>query len=79
MNQLYINRKIENFRGEQDEFRGLIQRSIPSPASTSPVLKNCWIEIFDDDEYDDDDSHVKIQGSAVYATLKDVNGRNWRQ
>ena len=41
------------------------------------VDKNCWIEIFDDDEFDEDDPHVKIQGPAEYATLKDVYGRNW--
>lgn len=41
------------------------------------VDKNCWIEIFDDSEYDMDDPHVKIQGPAEFATLKDVNGRDW--
>ena len=45
--------------------------------STKEVDKNCWIEIFDYEEYDSDDPHVKIQGPADYATLKDVNGRNW--
>ena len=39
--------------------------------------KNCWIEIFDDDEFDEDDPHVEIEGPAEYATLKDVYGRNW--
>ena len=24
--------------------------------------KNCWIEIFEDDNYDADDPHVKLQG-----------------
>ena len=33
--------------------------------------------VFDDDEFDEDDPHVKIQGPAEYATLKDVYGRNW--
>ena len=41
------------------------------------VDKNCYIEVFDDDEYDEDDSHVKVQGPAEYPTLKDVYGRNW--
>ena len=41
------------------------------------VDKNCYIEIFDDDEFDEDDPHVKVQGPAEYATLKDVYGRNW--
>jgi hypothetical protein len=41
------------------------------------VEKNCWIEVFDDSEYDADDPHVTIQGPAEFATLKDVNGRDW--
>jgi hypothetical protein len=41
------------------------------------VDKNCWIEIFDDDDFDEDDAHVKIQGPAEYASMKDVYGRNW--
>ena len=45
--------------------------------SSTVVDKNCWIEIYDDDEYDEDDPHVKIQGPAEYTTLKDVYGRNW--
>lgn len=51
--------------------------SIGSAVDFKVVDKNCWIEIFDDDEYDEDDPHVKIQGPAEYATLKDVYGRNW--
>jgi len=41
------------------------------------VDKNCYVEIFDDDEFDEDDPHVKIQGPAEYASLKDLYGRNW--
>ena len=41
------------------------------------VDKNCWIEVFDDSEYDIDDPHVKIQGPAEFASLKDLNGRDW--
>src|SRR4030095_3914365 len=41
------------------------------------VDKNCYIEIFDDDEFDEGDPHVKVQGPAEYATLKDVYGRDW--
>ena len=51
--------------------------SIASAVDLQVVDKNCWIEIFDDDEFDEDDPHVKIQGPAEYATLKDVYGRNW--
>jgi hypothetical protein len=44
---------------------------------TKVIDKNCWIEVFDDSEYDAEDPHVKIQGPAEFATLKDVNGRDW--
>ena len=51
--------------------------SIGSAVDLKVVDKNCWIEVFDDDEFDEDDPHVKIQGPAEYSTLKDVYGRNW--
>ena len=41
------------------------------------VDKNCWVEVFDDTKYDADDPHVKLQGPKEYATLKDLNGKNW--
>src|SRR5437868_14469638 len=41
------------------------------------VDKNCWIEVFDDTKYDVDDPHVKLQGPKEYASLKDLNGKNW--
>jgi hypothetical protein len=41
------------------------------------VDKNCWIEIFEDDNYDADDPHVKIQGPKEFATLKNLEGKDW--
>jgi Beta/Gamma crystallin len=41
------------------------------------VDKNCWIEVFDDTKYDADDPHVKVEGPKDYATLKNLNGRDW--
>ena len=41
------------------------------------VNKNCWIEVFDDTKYDASDPHVKIQGPKEYATLKNLDGRDW--
>jgi Beta/Gamma crystallin len=41
------------------------------------VDKNCWIEIFEDDNYDADDPHVKIQGPKEFATLKNLQGKDW--
>ncbi|GKS57044.1 hypothetical protein YTPLAS18_05710 [Nitrospira sp.] len=41
------------------------------------VDKACWIEIFEDDEYDADDPHVKITGPAEFATMENVKGKDW--
>ena len=41
------------------------------------VDKNCWIEVFDDTKYDADDSHVKVDGPKEFASLKNLNGRDW--
>lgn len=44
---------------------------------TQVVDKNCWIEIFEDDNYDMDDPHVKLQGPKEFATLKNLAGKDW--
>ncbi|HSL05538.1 MAG TPA: hypothetical protein VK901_18585 [Nitrospiraceae bacterium] len=41
------------------------------------VDKNCWIEIFEDDNYDADDPHVKIQGPKEFAAMKNLEGKDW--
>ena len=41
------------------------------------VDKNCWIEVFDDSQYDAMDPHVQLQGPKEYATLKNLNGKDW--
>jgi hypothetical protein len=41
------------------------------------IDKNCWIEIFEDDNYDADDPHVKIQGPKEFATMKNLEGKDW--
>jgi len=41
------------------------------------VDKNCWIEVFDDTKYDADDPHVKVEGPKEYASLKNLNGKDW--
>jgi hypothetical protein len=41
------------------------------------VDKNCWIEVFDNTKYDANDPHAKLQGPKEYATLKNVNGKDW--
>jgi hypothetical protein len=44
---------------------------------TQVIDKNCYIEVFDDDDYDMKDGHYKIQGPKEFASLKDVGGKNW--
>lgn len=41
------------------------------------IDKNCWVEIFEDDNYDADDPHVKIQGPKEFATMKNLEGKDW--
>ena len=41
------------------------------------VDKNCFIELFEDDNFDVDDPHVVLQGPKEYATLKNLAGKDW--
>jgi hypothetical protein len=41
------------------------------------IDKGCWMEIYEDNNYDKDDPHLQIQGPAEFASLKDLKGRNW--
>ena len=41
------------------------------------VDKNCRIAVFDDTKYDADDPHVEVQGPKEYASLRNLNGRDW--
>ena len=41
------------------------------------VDKNCWVEIFEDDNYDANDPHVKIQGPNEVSTMKNLEGKDW--
>jgi len=44
---------------------------------TQVVDKNCFIEVFEDDNFDADDPHVVLQGPKEYATLKNLAGKDW--
>jgi len=41
------------------------------------VDKNCWIEVFDDNEYDFKDPHAQFQGPKEYSTLNNLDGKDW--
>jgi hypothetical protein len=42
------------------------------------VDKNCFIERFEDDNFDADDPHVPLQDPQAYATLKSLGGNRPR-
>lgn len=61
-------------------FCGLLMTLVPANAADMDlqiVDKNCWVEIFEDDNFDADDPHVKIQGPKEVATLKNLMGKDW--
>jgi len=51
--------------------------AVAADLETQVIDKNCYIEVFDDNDFDVDDPHVKLQGPKEFASLKDVNGKNW--
>ncbi len=44
---------------------------------TQVIDKDCWVELYEDDDFDMDDPHVRIQGPAQFATLDNFNGADW--
>ena len=61
-------------------FGGLFMTMVPANAADLEmqiVDKNCWIEIFEDDNFDADDPHIKIQGPKEIASLKNLMGKDW--
>lgn len=42
------------------------------------VDKNCWVELFEDTDFDVDDPHVKVMGPFQSATLENVAGLDWK-
>ena len=58
----------------------LVLTGLPAQAAdieTQAIDKNCFIEIFEDDNFDADDPHVVLQDPKEYASLKDVGGKDW--
>ncbi|HEX6532856.1 MAG TPA: hypothetical protein VF019_09535 [Nitrospira sp.] len=51
--------------------------ALAADLETQVIDKNCYIEVFDDDDFDLKDPHVKVQGPKEFASLSDVNGKNW--
>jgi len=58
----------------------LVLTGLPAHAAhieTQVVDKNCFIEIFEDDNFDPDDPHIVLQGPKEYASLKNIGGKDW--
>jgi hypothetical protein len=58
----------------------LVLTGLPAHAADMEVQttdKNCFIEIFEDDNFDADDPHTVLQGPKEYATLKNIAGKDW--
>jgi hypothetical protein len=41
---------------------------------TQVIDKDCWVDLYEDDDFDKDDPNIRIQGPAEYATLDNLNG-----
>ena len=48
-----------------------------NPTAPGGGESGCWLEIFDDDDFDENDAHTRLQGPLELPNLKDLNGRNW--
>ena len=58
----------------------LVLTGLPAHAADmemQAVDKNCFIEIFEDDNFDPNDPHIVLQGPKEYASLKDIGGKDW--
>jgi hypothetical protein len=58
----------------------LVLMGLPAHAAdveVQTVDKNCFIEIFEDDNFDADNPHVVLQGPKDYASLKSIEGKDW--
>lgn len=62
-------------------FFGVAAIGLPSAYAADMELqivdKNCWVEIYEDSNFDTDDPHIKIQGPKELATLKNLQGKDW--
>ena len=54
-----------------------VMPAMAADLETQVIDKNCYVEVFDDDDFDMKDDHYKIQGPKEFASLKDVGGKNW--
>ena len=58
----------------------LVLTGLPAHAADMEVQtidKNCFIEIFEDDNFDNDDPHIVLQGPKEYASLKNIGNKDW--
>lgn len=56
---------------------GVMSAYAAADVELRPVDKACWVELYEDTDFDVNDPHVKVQGPMQMATLTDFSGRNW--
>jgi Beta/Gamma crystallin len=59
---------------------GLLALGFPAGAQNlelQVVDKDCWVEIYEDEKYDADDPHIRLEGQQSLTTLKNLAGRDW--
>ena len=54
-----------------------VMPALAADLDTQVTDKNCYVEVFDDDDFDMKDDHYKIQGPREFSSLTDVGGKNW--
>jgi hypothetical protein len=54
-----------------------VSPAVGADLETQVIDQNCWIEVFDDDDFDMNDAHYKVQGPKEFASLTDVGGKDW--
>lgn len=49
----------------------------PDDLEVEVVDKNCWVELYEDTDFDVDDPHIKIRGPFEAGSLEALAGQDW--
>ncbi|MDR4496246.1 MAG: hypothetical protein AB7P17_03360 [Nitrospirales bacterium] len=49
----------------------------PSEMEVEVVDQNCWVELYEDTEFDVDDPHIRIKGPFEAGSLEALAGQDW--
>ena len=58
---------------------GCVVKQTEKEVVTTPAAGNrdCWVKVYDDGGFDEDDSFATIIGPVNYTSLDNVEGKNW--